>query len=98
MKLWSMIAKHEGDTFVSTHLTHEGALRSAIRECFDFFCLSDGDTRFMVEAQQEVTVNYAEIAKMGGEELSALFTVLVEETWDPNCDFLIDIAPSTLEA
>ena len=98
MKLWNMVGKYEGDAFVTTHLTHAGAVKSGISECLHFLGLEDGDSRFLTENQVDITVDLAEIQKMESDALVELFTWLIEETWDNYAVFSVDIVPATLEA
>ena len=57
MNFWHASITHEGEHQVTTHLTEEGALRSAIFDVMEFMGLEDGELRMNRDQNVDLAVS-----------------------------------------
>lgn len=98
MRLWHAAIRHEGDHTVTTHLTEEGALRSAIFDIMDFMGLEDGEARMNRDQDVDLPTDHKVINKMNLDELRRWMPIYSEETWDNPYGYDVQIVTSDLQA
>ena len=98
MRLWHAAIRHEGDHMVTTHLTEEGALRSAIFDIMEFMGLEDGEARMNRDQDVELPTDHKVINKMSLDELRKWWPIYGEETWDNPYGYDVQIVTSDLQA
>ena len=98
MKFWHASITHESEHFVTTHLTEEGALRSAIFDIMDFMGLEDGEARMNRDQDTELVTDHKAINKMSLDELREWWPTWYEETWDNPYGYDVQIVTSDLQA
>ena len=98
MRFWHAAITHEGDHTVTTHLTEEGALRSAIFDIMEFMGLEDGEERMNRDQDVELITDHKVIMDASLEQLRLGWPIYGEETWDNPYGYDVQIVTSDLQA
>ena len=98
MKFFHASTTHEGDHYVTTHLTEVGALRSAIFDVMEFMGLEDGEERMNRDQNVDLVTDHDVIMKASLDQLRSWWPTWYEETWDNPYGYDIQITTSSLQA
>ena len=98
MRFWHATIVHEGEHSVTTHLTEEGALRSAIFDVMEFMGLEDGEARMNRDQDVELVTDHKVIMDASLEQLRSWWPIWYEETWDNPYGYDCQIVGSSLQA
>ena len=98
MNFWHASITHEGEHQVTTHLTEEGALRSAIFDVMEFMGLEDGELRMNRDQNVDLVTDHKVIMKASLDDLRAWWPTWSEETWDNPYAYDVQVVRSILQA
>ena len=98
MKFWHASITHESEHSVTTHLTEEGALRSAIFDVMEFIGLEDGESRMNRDQDVDLVTDHKVIMNASLDQLRRWWPTWYEETWDNPYGYEVQITRSSLQA
>tara|TARA_B100000287_G_scaffold365174_1_gene359790 strand:- start:427 stop:723 length:297 start_codon:yes stop_codon:yes gene_type:complete len=98
VKFFHASTTHEGDHYVTTHLTEEGALRAAIFDVMEFMGLEDGEERMNRDQDVDLVTDHKVIMEASLDQLRRWWPTWYEETWDNPYSYDVQITTSSLQA
>jgi len=82
MNIWTFVVRYDGDLAVSTHITEQGAMITAIEDVLEYLGVSE---EYFDNAEDEETYppwRDEELKALTRKDLTRVFQEWAEHTWD----------------
>ena len=81
MNIWTFVCRYHGSLYVSTNLTHKGAMLAAIGDVLDYLGITEDYFDDRDDEKEYPTWKEEQLADMSSEQLIKVWQLWAERTW-----------------